>query len=86
MYKIVLTGQAVKDARKIEKSNLKPKVMALLELIENDPYAYPPPLEFLHGEMEGLVSRRINRKHRLVYEVIEGAGVCKVYRMWTHYE
>ena len=42
-----------------------------------------------------MYSRRINRQHRLVYEVIEGAyeedgtsyeGIVKVLSMWTHYE
>jgi len=86
MYQIILTSQAVKDSRKIEKSNLKSKVLALLELIEKDPYAFPPAFEFLHGDFEGLISRRINRQHRLVYEVLEDIRILKIYRMWTHYE
>ena len=36
--------------------------------------------------MQGLISRRINKQHRLVYEVIEEDKAIKVYRMWTHYE
>ena len=36
--------------------------------------------------MKGLVSRRINKQHRLVYEIIENEKLIKVYRMWTHYE
>ncbi len=85
MYKIVLTSQAVKDSKKVEKSGMKNKVLALIEIIERDPFAYPPPFELLSGEMQGLISRRINRQHRLVYEVFEDKKVIKIFRMWTHY-
>ncbi len=44
------------------------------------------PFEYLKGDMKGLISRRINKQHRLVYEVFEGEKIIKVYRMWTHYE
>lgn len=36
--------------------------------------------------MKGLISRRINKQHRLVYEVFEDTKIIKVYRMWAHYE
>jgi Txe/YoeB family toxin of toxin-antitoxin system len=86
MYEIVLTKQAVKDAAKLERHNLKSKAMNLIRLIRTDPFAYPPPFEHLGGKMKGLLSRRINRHHRLVYEVFEAEKVIKIYRMWTHYE
>lgn len=31
-------------------------------------------------------SRRINIRHRLVYQVYEKKKVVKVLRLWTHYE
>ena len=86
MYKIVLTSQAVKDAKKIEQNRLKPKVLRLLAIIENNPYQFPPDFEFLQGDMQGLISRRINRQHRLVYEVLENEKTIKIFRLWTHYE
>ncbi|WLT39362.1 Txe/YoeB family addiction module toxin [Synechocystis sp. B12] len=49
-------------------------------------YQYPPEYELLKGDMKGLISRRINKQHRLVYEVIEQQKLIKIYRMWTHYE
>ncbi|SJM89603.1 Addiction module toxin, Txe/YoeB family (fragment) [Crenothrix polyspora] len=70
----------------IKASNLKSKVKELLELISQDPYAYPPEFEFLKGDFKGAISRRINKQHRLVYEVIENEPVIKVIMMWTHYE
>jgi Txe/YoeB family toxin of toxin-antitoxin system len=86
MYKLLFSPQAKKDAKKIASSGLKPKVNELLDLIEKEPFAYPPKFEYLSGTLEGKISRRINRQHRLVYEVFESEKIIKVYRMWTHYE
>ena len=86
MFQIVIMSQAQKDAKKLASSGLKPKALKLLELIEQDPYGYPPAFEFLKGDMKGLISRRINKQHRLVYEVFEDEKLIRVYRMWTHYE
>ena len=80
MYRLVLMSQAQKDAKKLSQSGLK-----LLEMIQHDPFCYPPAYEHLKGDLQGLISRRINRQHRLVYEVFEKEKVIKVYRMWTHY-
>jgi Txe/YoeB family toxin of toxin-antitoxin system len=78
--------QAQKDAKKLSSSGLKQKTLKLIEIIRNNPYQYPPEYELLKGDMKGLVSRRINKQHRLVYEVIEQEKLIKIYRMWTHYE
>lgn len=86
MYKIIFMTQAQKDAKKLSSSGLKRKTLKLIEIISNDPYQYPPEYELLKGDMKGLVSRRINKQHRLVYEVIEGEKLIKIYRMWSHYE
>jgi len=32
------------------------------------------------------ISRRINKQHQLVYEVLENEQAIKVIMMWTHYE
>ncbi|MCO6449027.1 MAG: Txe/YoeB family addiction module toxin [Ignavibacteriales bacterium] len=40
----------------------------------------------LTGNLKGFISRRINKQHRLVYEVLEEEKIIKVLRMWTHYE
>lgn len=79
-------SQAQKDAKKLASSGLKQKTMQLLEIIQNDPLQYPPSYEYLKGDMSGLISRRINKQHRLVYEVLEDDKIVKVYRMWEHYE
>jgi len=65
---------------------LEAKGLNLITIIQKDPYQYPPEYEYLKGDMQGLISRRINKQHRLVYEVIEKDKTIKAYRMWTHYE
>ncbi len=86
MYRLLYSPQAKKDAKKIAKSNLKAKAENLLNVIQEDPFAYPPSYENLYGKLDGFVSRRINKQHRLVYQVLEEDNIIKVIRMWTHYE
>ncbi|PQJ95014.1 Txe/YoeB family addiction module toxin [Chromatium okenii] len=86
MYTVIFMTQAQKDAKNLAASNLKEKALNLINIIQQDPYKYPPDYEYLKGDMKGLISRRINKQHRLVYEVIEEDKIIKIYRMWTHYE
>jgi len=86
MYHILFSPQAKKDSKKIASSGLKQKVQELLSLIEKEPLTYPPKFEYLSANLKGKISRRINKQHRVVYEVFEEEKLIKVYRMWTHYE
>ena len=86
MYKLIFSPQAQKDAKRISSSKLKPKVQTLLNLLSENPYQFPPEFEFLSGRLKGFMSRKINKQHRLVYEVLEDEKVIKILRMWTHYE
>jgi len=85
-YKIVLTKQAVKDARKLEASGLDNKAKELLRLLTENPYQTSPPYKKLTGDLKRFYSRRINIQHRIVYEVLEEEQIIKIIRMWTHYE
>ena len=86
MWELYFTKQAKKDARKLASANLKEKAQTLLEIIQNNPYQIPPPYEKLVGDLSGAYSRRINIKHRLVYQALEEEMAIKVLRLWTHYE
>jgi Txe/YoeB family toxin of toxin-antitoxin system len=86
MYTLLYSPKAQKDAKKVVYSGLKENVEKLLDIIKVDPYAYPPEYEILKGKLKGFISRRINKQHRLVYEVLEEEKIIKVLRMWTHYE
>jgi len=85
-WRVVFTRQAVKDARKLAAAGLKPRAERLLALLERDPFANPPPFEKLLGDLAGACSRRIDLRHRLVYQVLEKERTVKVLRLWTHYE
>ena len=86
MYKLLYSPQAQKNAKKIASSNLKGRVELLSKVISQNPYAFPPHFEFLTNNLKGFISRRINKQHRLVYQVLEEEKIIKVLRMWTHYE
>ena len=86
MWTIVYTKQPQKDAKKLQQGGLKQKTVALLAIIEKDPFTNLPPFEKLVGDLNGAYSRRINIQHRLVYQVIPESKTVKVLRLWTHYE
>ena len=52
----------------------------------NDPFCYPPSYEKLCGDLTSLYSKRVNRQHRIVYEVDEDNKEVHIIRMWTHYD
>lgn len=85
-WQLVFTKQAQKDAKKLAATGLKSKAEDLLKILAQNPFQTRPPYEKLVGDLSGAYSRRINIKHRLVYQVYEKEKVVKVIRMWTHYE
>ncbi len=86
MYKIVYTKAALKDIPKLKEAHLADKAKALIDILREDPFQYPPSYEKLLGDFKGLYSRRINVQHRLVYEVYEQEKTVKIVSLWTHYE
>jgi len=85
-YELVYTRQARKDAKKLKGTPLAKKAKKLLEIIQEDPFADPPPFEVLVGDLKSAYSRRINIQNRLVYEVFHDEAIVKFLRLWTHYE
>lgn len=85
-WDVVFAKQALKDAKKIAASGLKPKAQELLVVLAINPLQNPPPYEKLVGDLAGAYSRRINIQHRLVYEVFTAERTVRVLRMWTRYE
>lgn len=86
MYRIVFSKTAAKQRALVKQAGLENKVKALLDLIAEDPFQTPPPCEKLIGDLEGLFSRRISIKHRLVYHVVDEENAVHIVSMWTHYE
>lgn len=85
-WRLVYSKHAQKDAKKLAAAGLKTKALELLAVLASDPFQNPPPYEKLVGDLAGAYSRRINIRHRLVYEVFPKERTVRVLRMWTHYE
>ncbi len=85
MYEIVYTKRALQALPKLKAAKLGGKVEALMALLERDPFQNPPPYESLLGTLKGSYSRRINHKHRLVYQVYEEKKTVKIISMWSQY-
>jgi len=84
MHTLKFSKQAQRDSLLLKQAGLKFKVQKILnEIILNPSF---PPAKKLSGNLDGLYSRRINLKHRVVYEVIKEAKMVKILRMWSHYE
>ena len=86
IWEVIYAKQALKDAKKLATSGLKQKAQEILAILANDPYQNPPPYEKLVGDLAGVFSRRINIKHRVVYEMFIKEKIVRVLRIWTHYE
>ncbi|TVQ26109.1 MAG: Txe/YoeB family addiction module toxin [Spirochaetaceae bacterium] len=86
VYRLVFTKQALKDAKKLSASSLRPNAERILELLRENPFSEYPPFEKLLGDLSGSYSRRINIQHRIVYQVDDILKVVKVIRMWSHYD
>ena len=71
MYKVMFTKHAIKDIDKLKEVGLSEKARKLIELIKNNPFQTTPPFEKLVGDFTGLYSRRIDFKHKLIYEVLK---------------
>lgn len=84
-YTIKFSKAAKKDKFKLKNSGLEESCRTILDLMTDDPFCYPPSNEKLVGDLTGLYSRRINRQHRIVYEVDEEKREIHIIRMWTHY-
>lgn len=86
MYKIEYHRKALKEISKLKENNLNIKAKKLIDLIKENPYQTPPPYEKLVGDLQNYYSRRINVKHRLVYQVYKKEKVVKIISMWSHCE
>lgn len=82
---VVFAKDPVKDARTVAAAGLKEKAQSLLDVVRDDPFQNPPPLEKLVGDLEGAYSRRINSLRRPVYEVFKAQRTVRVL-LRTRYE
>ena len=86
MYEILYHKSAIKEIPKLKEISLDKKAKKLIDILKENPFQNPPPYEKLVGELDGFYSRRINIKHRLVYQVFEDKKIVRIISMWSHYE
>ena len=86
MYKLEFHKKVLKDIEKLKENKLEIKAKKLIEIIKENPFQTPPPFEKLVGNLDGIISRRINIQHRLIYQVLEDKKVIRIISLWSHYE
>lgn len=85
-WKIVYTKQGLKDKKIAIQVGFGEKIKSILELLKENPFTDYPPYEKLVGDLSGSYSRRMNRQHRVVYQVYTNERTVKIISMWLHYE
>ena len=85
-WQVILSREAVKDAKKLVRIGYKFQTEKLLQLLAENPHTTYPPYEKLVGNLQSFYSRRINIQHRLVYHIIEENKIVHVLRMWIQYK
>ena len=87
-YTLLFSKNALEDIRSHRKSGDKAVLMKIEQLL-NELLVHPSTgtcqPEKLKHELSGKFSRRINRKHRLVYEIDENAKTVYVLSARAHY-
>lgn len=84
LWRIEVAKEAQNDSIRLGKAGLKNKTEKLKAILEENPFINPPAYEKLKGH-PNLYSRRIDIKHRLVYEVDKKTKTIRILRMWSHY-
>lgn len=87
-YKLAFSKIALEDIAKHKKSGDKPtlkKIEKLLNELMEHPITGTGQPEMLKHDLAGLYSRRINKKHRLVYSIEEKIITVHILSAWSHY-
>ena len=83
---VVFEGKESKAMKIAQSGRHKTQASRLLDILQEDTHQNPPPYEKLVGDLSGAFSRRINIRHRLIYQVLDDIKTVKVIRMRTHHE
>lgn len=87
-YKIVLSKRAMQGQRLLQRNEptVAKKLNALLLELREHPYTGTGQIEQLRNFNEPTWSRRLSRKHRLVYRVYDETVQVLVITVYGHYE
>jgi toxin YoeB len=87
-YTLEFSKTALEDIKKHKKSGDKSvlkKIDKLLNELMEHPFTGTGQPEMLKHDLQGLYSRRINKKHRLVYSINEEVIIVYVLSAHSHY-
>ena len=87
-YNVIVTEEAQYDLKKLlhsEQAAYKKAIKLIAELYEHPRTGTGKP-EPLSGDRAGQWSRRINKRHRLVYEIHDTEVVVLVLTVYGHYD
>ena len=87
MYKVIITPEAERDILKLAKTEPKAflKVQKLLNELKEHPKTGTGHPEPLKGFSDNRWSRRISKKHRLIYGIYDTEIVVLVFSSYGHY-
>ena len=88
MYKLDYTDKAKKDMQRLKREELKAylKLGKLLEELMDHPQIGTGKPEQLKGNRAGQWSRRITKKHRLIYTINDTEVLVLVLSSYGHYD
>lgn len=88
MYEIVYSERAKEDLAKLRRDepNAHRKAVKLLNELMDHPQTGTGKPEPLSGDRAGQWSRRITKKHRLIYEIFEKEVYVDVLAAYGHYD
>jgi toxin YoeB len=88
IYKLEFSDIALADIEKHKKSGDKAAILklnVLLNELRQHPRTGTGQPKKLKHEFSDMYSRRINRKHRLVYSIKDAIVTVHVLSVWSHY-
>lgn len=87
-YLIVFSEQAEQHIQYFKKLNdaaIQRKISRLLQELKEHPFDGSGQVEALKYDLAGMWSRRINREHRILYEVDDEKRIVYIYKLFGHY-
>ena len=87
-YVLEFSDHALEDIEKHKKAgdqSVLRKLLRLFNELREHPMTGTGQPEKLKHELAGLYSRRINKKHRLVYAIKEEVVTVHILSAWSHY-
>ncbi|MDR3626339.1 MAG: Txe/YoeB family addiction module toxin [Ignavibacteriaceae bacterium] len=85
-WKVVFTKESADDIPYVKAAKLENKLKEIVDTLRDDPFQESQHFEQLKGDLKGSCSRRLNHKHRVVYQILKNQKTVKIVSVWTHYQ